>query len=203
MRLANPIDLAGAAVAVAVLAVLPLFFPLELRRSACSPSALCYGIWAASWDFMSGLTGRENFGHSLFIGAGAYTAGFLNTEFGVNAWWSLARSAGGGRALRSRRRLSDPALAGPYFALAMLSADDGDAAPDAHLLAHTGGEDGLNGLAPLIHSQLGFYYFTLAFLAASAVLLRLIANSSWGVILRAIRGEELPPGQNGRNSVLP
>ena len=27
---------------------------------------------------MSGLTGRENFGHSLFIGAGAYTAGFLN-----------------------------------------------------------------------------------------------------------------------------
>ena len=51
--------------------------------------ALCFGMWAASWDFMSGLTGRENFGHSLFIGAGAYTAGFLNVNFGVNPWWSL------------------------------------------------------------------------------------------------------------------
>ena len=51
--------------------------------------ALCFAMWAASWDFMSGLTGRENFGHSLFIGAGAYTAGFLNVNFGVNPWWSL------------------------------------------------------------------------------------------------------------------
>ena len=42
-----------------------------------------YGIWAATWDFMSGLTGRENFGHALFIGVGAYTAGFMNTTFGL------------------------------------------------------------------------------------------------------------------------
>jgi branched-chain amino acid transport system permease protein len=53
---------------------------------------------------MSGLTGRKNFGHSLFIGAGAYTAGFLNVNFGVNPWWSLLaaplsrmRCSGGGQ----------------------------------------------------------------------------------------------------------
>ena len=44
--------------------------------------SLIYAIWAMSFDFMSGLTGRENFGHSLFIGVGAYTAGFCS---GVSA----------------------------------------------------------------------------------------------------------------------
>src|SRR6202030_3083355 len=55
--------------------------------------ALCNAMWAASWDFMSGLTGRENFGHALFIGSGAYTAGFLSTTFNLNPWWGLPSSA--------------------------------------------------------------------------------------------------------------
>jgi branched-chain amino acid transport system permease protein len=55
---------------------------------------------------------------------------------------------------------------------------------------YTGGQDGLNGLFPIFDSTLAYYYLTLAFLAASAVLLKALANSSWGVILRAIRGDE-------------
>ena len=47
------------------------------------------GIWAASWDFFSGLTGRENFGHALFIGGGAYAAAFLNGNFGLDPWFSI------------------------------------------------------------------------------------------------------------------
>src|SRR5262249_58928439 len=35
-----------------------------------------------------------------------------------------------------------------------------------------------------------YYYVVLGCLAASAVILKLIANSSWGLILRAIRGDE-------------
>ena len=66
---------------------------LALAAAACSTSnyligvltvCVIYGIWAASWDFMSGLTGRENFGHALFIGVGAYTAGFLATDLSAN-----------------------------------------------------------------------------------------------------------------------
>src|SRR5262245_65704621 len=82
------IDWLGALAAFCVLAAIPLMFGSSYIVGVMTV-ALCYGMWAASWDFMSGLTGRENFGHSLFIGAGAYTAGFLNVNFGANPWWSL------------------------------------------------------------------------------------------------------------------
>src|SRR5512138_1351772 len=82
------IDWLGAVVCAAALVATPLLFGSSYIIGVMTV-ALCYGMWAASWDFMSGLTGRENFGHSLFIGAGAYTAGFLNVNFGANPWWSL------------------------------------------------------------------------------------------------------------------
>ena len=79
----SPIDLAGAVVVVAMLALAPLLLNSNYLTGVLTVCAV-YGIWAASWDFMSGLTGRENFGHSLFIGAGAYTAGFLATVWFAN-----------------------------------------------------------------------------------------------------------------------
>ena len=87
-------DWLGALVALSALIAAPLLYGSTYVTGILTVS-LCYGIWAASWDFMSGLTGRENFGHALFIGAGAYTAGFLNVEFGANPWWSLPAGAAG------------------------------------------------------------------------------------------------------------
>lgn len=183
------IDLAGAAGFLAVMALLPLLFDSNYLIGVLTVSAI-YGIWAVSWDFMSGLTGRENFGHSLFIGVGAYTAGFLNTSFGANAWWSLP--AGMVMAVLFAILIGLPTLRlkGPYFALAMLS---GAVIMQRLMLIfweHTGGEEGINGLTPLIRSQLGFYYFVLAVLAATTLVLLALARSNWGLILRAIRGDE-------------
>src|ERR1700709_1041521 len=87
----SPIDLAGAVAIVAVLALAPMLLNSNYLTGVLTICAI-YAIWAASWDFMSGLTGRENFGHSLFIGTGAYTAGFLATVFGFGPWWSLPAS---------------------------------------------------------------------------------------------------------------
>ena len=86
------IDGFGAVALVAVLAAAPAIIDSSYMTGVLTVCVI-YGIWAASWDFMSGLTGRENFGHALFIGAGAYTAGFLNVTFFVNPWWSLPASA--------------------------------------------------------------------------------------------------------------
>ncbi|HEY0522867.1 MAG TPA: branched-chain amino acid ABC transporter permease [Stellaceae bacterium] len=151
---------------------------------------LCYGIWAASWDFMSGLTGRENFGHSLFIGAGAYTAGFLNTEFGLNPWWSLPSAAAVAVLFSLLIGFPTLRLRGPYFALAMLSATTVMQYLVIIFSRYTGGQDGLNGIFPILDSQLDYYYLTLAFLVATVVVLKLLALSPWGTILRAIRGDE-------------
>jgi branched-chain amino acid transport system permease protein len=183
------IDWVGAVLALVVLAAAPLASGSSYIIGVLTV-ALCFGIWAASWDFMSGLTGRENFGHSLFIGAGAYAAGFLNVNFGLSPWWSLLAAPLVAVFFSILMGFPTLRLKGPYFALAMLSG----AAVMQNLTIifseYTGGQDGLNGLEPLLDPPLAQYYFTLACLALTALVLKLIANSPWGTILRAIRGDE-------------
>src|SRR5205823_6532121 len=55
---------------------------------------------------------------------------------------------------------------------------------------HTGGEEGIQGIDPLLASPLHFYWFVVAVLALTTLLLAWIARSNWGLILRAIRGDE-------------
>ncbi len=183
------IDLIGVLGFVILMAVLPLIFGGNYLIGVLTVSVI-YGIWAVTWDFMSGLTGRENFGHSLFIGVGAYTAGFANTVFGFNGWWSIPAAMVMAAIFALAIGLPTLRLKGPYFALAMLSS----AVIMQRLMLifweHTGGEEGINGLTPLIHSQLGFYYFALAALVVLTAFLLVLARSNWGLILRAIRGDE-------------
>src|ERR1035437_6971765 len=114
------IDVAGALGFIAFMAALPLVFGGNYLIGVLTVSVI-YGIWAVSWDFMSGLTGRENFGHSLFIGVGAYTAGFLNTTFGFGGWWSLPAAMVMAMVFALVIGVPTLRLKGPYFALAMLS----------------------------------------------------------------------------------
>ncbi len=185
----KPFDLLGAGIFIAVMAALPLIFPGDYLLGVLTVSVI-YAIWAVTWDFMSGLTGRENFGHSLFIGVGAYTAGFMNTTFGFNGWWSLPAAMLMAALFALLVGLPTLRLKGPYFALAMLSS----AVIMQRLMLifweYTGGEEGVNGIEPLIWSQMGYYYFALVALVLITALLLVIAHSNWGLILRAIRGDE-------------
>jgi branched-chain amino acid transport system permease protein len=183
------IDFAGALGFIAFMAALPLVFGGNYLIGVLTVSVI-YGIWAVSWDFMSGLTGRENFGHSLFIGVGAYTAGFLNTTLGFSGWWSLPAAMVMAMVFALVIGVPTLRLKGPYFALAMLS---GAVIMQRLMLIfweQTGGEEGINGIEPLIRSQLAFYYFALAALVLVTALLMALARSHWGLILRAIRGDE-------------
>ena len=183
------IDIVGAAIALAALVAAPLLFPSTYVIGVLTV-ALCYGLWAASWDFMSGLTGRENFGHSLFIGAGAYTAGFMSATFDLNPWWSLVAAPLVAVLFSLLIGFPTLRLRGPYFALAMLSATTAMQYLTIIYSPYTGGQDGLNGLFPMLDSQRDYYYLTLAFLVAAVLALKLLANSSFGLLLRAIRGDE-------------
>jgi branched-chain amino acid transport system permease protein len=167
-------DAMGAAAVVAALVLAPLVVRSNYFTGILTVSVI-YGIYAASWDFMSGLTGRENFGHALFIGAGAYTAAFLDSKLVA---LSLVM---GFPTLRLR---------GPYFALAMLAAATIMQRLTRIFWQYTGGEEGIPGLDPLFDDPLVTYYFCLGILVLATAVLLLLAHSSWGTILRAIRGDE-------------
>jgi len=180
---------AAGATALLLLAAAPLVFPGTYLIGVLTVAAI-YGIWAVSWDFMSGLTGRENFGHSLFIGVGAYAAGFLNVQMELGPWWSLPVSMLLAMGFALLLGFPTLRLKGPYFALAMLSA----AVIMQRLMLifweHTGGEEGIQDIAPLIRNHLHYYWFVLALLGGITFLLGWLARSRWGLILRAIRGDE-------------
>jgi branched-chain amino acid transport system permease protein len=179
----------GGLTALLFLGVLPTLFTGTYLVGVLTVAAI-YGIWAVSWDFMSGLTGRENFGHSLFIGVGAYAAGFLNVQFGLGPWWSLPASMLVAMVFAVVLGFPTLRLKGPYFALAMLSS----AVIMQRLMLifweHTGGEEGIQDITPLINNPLHYYWFVLAVLGGITLLLSWMARSRWGLILRAIRGDE-------------
>ena len=185
----DSISVAGGLGALAFLGFLPTLFPGKYLIGVLTVAAI-YGIWSVSWDFMSGLTGRENFGHSLFIGVGAYTAGFLNVQFGWGPWWSLPASMVVAAFFGLILGFPTLRLRGPYFALAMLSA----AVIMQRLMLifweFTGGEEGIQDITPLIKDPLHYYWFVLALLGAITWFLAWMARSRWGLILRAIRGDE-------------
>ena len=182
-------DAIGAAAVFAVLALLPLVIRSDYFTGILTVS-LIFGIWTTSWDFMSGLTGRENFGHALFIGAGAYTAAFLNGKFELTPWLGLPVGALAAVAFSLVVGFPTLRLRGPYFALAMLAAATIMQRLTRIFWEYTGGEEGIPGLDPLFESHLVMYYFCLGALALTAGVLLLLARSSWGTILRAIRGDE-------------
>ena len=182
-------DWLGAGALVALLAALPLFLENRYFTGVFTVCAID-GIWAASWDFFSGLSGRENFGHALFIGGGAYAAAFMNGKFGFNPWWSIPVGIVVPAALSLVIGFPTLRLRGPYFALAMLAAAAIMQQFAVIFWQYTGGTEGIYGMSRLIDSSLGNYYFVLATLVATVAVLKAIAASRWGRILRAIKGDE-------------
>ena len=45
-----------------------------------------FGYLASCWNLMAGFAGQASLGHSLFVGAGAYTSSFLLMEAGLSPW---------------------------------------------------------------------------------------------------------------------
>ena len=186
---------------VAILVALALV-PLAVRdRYFLSVFTLAnlYAAIAASWDLLSGYTGRENFGHAVFIGTGAYTAALLNTRLHLSPVLGIA--AGGGAVVALAILVGVPTLRlrGPYFALATLAVAGIMERLALLLWPLTGGEDGVYGVQPLSLSAPTTYYTTLAFMAIVVLGLYWATRSEWGMVLRAIRANEEACEASGLN----
>src|SRR5260221_6097531 len=159
-----------------------------------------FAVFAASWDLLAGYTGQVNFGHGFFFGAGAYTSALLSLKLGVTPWltiWAGAAVAAlfgylsGYLCLRLRGSyLSLATLAFPLIALGLLFAF-----PD-----FSGGELGISGLRRLAATPTANYYVAAVSMLAIVFGLWLLADSNFGIVLHAIRDDEVAARASGINT---
>ncbi|MGH8669724.1 MAG: branched-chain amino acid ABC transporter permease [Burkholderiales bacterium] len=159
-----------------------------------------FATFAASWDLLAGYTGQVNFGHALFFGAGAYTSALLSVQLGITPWatiWAGAAVAAlfglgvGYLCLRLRGSyLSLATLAFPLIALGLLFAFPG----------FSGGELGISGLRRLAVSPAANYYVAAVSMLAIVFGLWLLADSRLGIVLHAIRDDEVAARASGINT---
>jgi len=160
-----------------------------------------FAIFAASWDLLAGYTGQVNFGHALFFGVGAYTSALMSLKLGISPWatiWAgaaLAALSGYGvgyLCLRLRGSyLSLATLAFPLIALGLLFAF-----PD-----FSGGELGISGLRRLTLSVTGNYYIAAIAMLVVVFGLWALADSKFGIVLHAIRDDEVAARASGINTL--
>jgi branched-chain amino acid transport system permease protein len=159
-----------------------------------------FAIFAASWDLLSGFTGQMNFGHALFFGVAAYTSGLINVHFKIPHFFTIPVGAlaavltgliVGIPCLRLRHTyLALTTLAFPLILMGVVFA-----IPDV-----TGGELGVSGLDRLSGSRLHDYYITTVLMLVLCFIMWKITDSKTGIILHAIREDELACRTAGINT---
>jgi len=159
-----------------------------------------FAMFAASWDLLAGYTGQVNFGHALFFGAGAYASALSSLKLGISPWATIWAGTGvaaligvlsGYLCLRLRGSyLSLATLAFPLIALGILFAF-----PD-----FSGGELGVSGLRRLMPSATGNYYVAVVSMLVVVFALWGLADSKFGIVLHAIRDDEVAARASGINT---
>ena len=173
---------------IVLLAVAP--FVLSPINTLKVTSALFLGVYAMSWDAVSGYTGQISFGHALFFAAGGYTTALLNVHYGVSPLIgiplgvlvaALAGLAIGVPALRVR---------GPYLSLITLVAPIILLQLFVYFSGFTGGEIGLLGVEQFTPDPNTNYYIAFAVFLFSLVVFLLITRSDAGSVFTAIREDQ-------------
>ncbi|MFH0845211.1 MAG: branched-chain amino acid ABC transporter permease [Pseudomonadota bacterium] len=198
---ASPLNLKRFRIHMAIV-VLLLIIPIFVKSNyVIDLLLLCniYAMFLSSWDLLTGYTGQISFGHTLFIGGGAYTAGLLSFYFKVPIYITIP--LGGCVAAILGIGLGMPALRlkGPYLALATFAASAVLSGLAAVFWEYSGGEDGLYGVAPLASNFVVKYYWSIGFMVVICGFLLFLVNSQYGLILKSIREDEYAAQASGIN----
>ena len=162
---------------------------------------LMWVVIGSSWNLLAGFTGQISFGHAIFFGAGAYTAGIFLTKLELSAWWGMA--IGGVVAMAFALFVGWVCfrLRGPYFALATL------AGGEIIRLAATNWESLTEGMVGILiiqtfRSKLPYYYIALGLAAACIFVVHFVMKSKWGYYFVSIREDQDSAEAMGINTTL-
>ncbi|MCD6151850.1 MAG: branched-chain amino acid ABC transporter permease [Deltaproteobacteria bacterium] len=191
-------------IALLIVGLFLLGFPAVVHSSYYQHLLIITFIWViigSSWNLLAGYTGQVSFGHAIFFGVGAYTAGILATKLGISAWWGMLLGGFVSMAVALFVGWVCFRLRGPYFALATL------AGGEIFRLIATNWESLTDGMVGILiittfKSKLPYYYLALGLAAACIFAIHLIMKSKWGYYFVSIREDQDAAESLGINTAL-
>jgi branched-chain amino acid transport system permease protein len=185
----------GGAVTMALLAA-PMFTanPFFLHLLIMVLFSTLLGV---SWNLLGGYAGQVSFGHSAFLGIGAYATMLLHLKLGWSPWLGLAAGAGLAALVALPIGLICFRLRGPYFSLATLAVaeiirlialnwESLTAGPQGLLITHLPALS-LFGKAVNWESKVPFYYLIAALTLLGMGTTQYLSQSRLGAYLIAVR----------------
>ncbi|HZV53131.1 MAG TPA: branched-chain amino acid ABC transporter ATP-binding protein/permease [Candidatus Dormibacteraeota bacterium] len=190
----------GTPLLAVVLVVLPVF--LDLYKAHVAVLILLFVMVAIGLSLVMGFGGQVNLAQAAFFGTGAYVSAILTSTYGWNPW--LAAPVAILSTCLMALVVGLPALRVQSHYLGIVSL--GLAVAFASLLTNatfTGGASGISKIPPLpmpgvdLTDDYNDYYLVLAVLALLVALARLIAGTTLGRRLRAMRDDTLAAAASG------
>ena len=168
--------------------VFPLVVPSDYYRHLVI-IALTWVVIGSAWNLLAGYTGQVSFGHAIFFGVGAYTAGILVTKLQISAWYGMILGGVVAMAVALFVGWVCFRLRGPYFALATL------AGGEIIRLVATNWESLTEGMVGILiiqsfRSKVPYYYIALATAVICIYVIHLIMKSKWGYYFVSIREDQ-------------
>jgi branched-chain amino acid transport system permease protein len=200
--------------AAAILAI-ALVYPVFVDSYDVGSSAyfLCWVFMALGLCLMWGYNGMMSFGQTFFFGLGGYGYGVIEINLGVAHGGAMASLVGAMAVTAVAAALLGyfmiyGRIGGMFFGIVTFAVTlalafflNQTAGPEWHIgPARLNGFNGMQGMDPLALPWFGgdidlegtaFYYFVLALLVVTYLLLRMLVNSRFGNVLVAIREDPL------------
>lgn len=172
---------------------------------------MMWTILGASWNILGGYGGQVSFGHSVFLGVGAYTTMILYLKFNLAPWYGLVLGGLAAAVFSLPIAFICFRLRGPYFSLSTLALAEIVRLVALNWESLTAGPVGLliTTLPPVSilghqinwESKIPFYYFALAICLAAMGLTALMARARLGAYLLALREDIDSAEASGINTV--
>ena len=180
--------------------IFPLVVPSDYYRHLVI-IALMWVVIGSAWNLLAGYTGQVSFGHAIFFGTGAYTAGILVTKLQISAWYGMILGGVVAMVIALFVGWVCFRLRGPYFALATL------AGGEIIRLVATNWESLTEGMVGILiiqsfRSKVPYYYIALAMAVVCIYVIHLIMKSKWGYYFVSIREDQDAAESLGINTTL-
>lgn len=173
---------------VIVFGLVPVFMTSTYQMNLAS-HILIWGLFATSFNMLWGLTGMLSFGQALYYGLGAYFVGLMVKYLG-SIWFFPGMLIGIIAAvivafLIGRLLIK---VGGVYFTMLTLAFAQLVWQITFKWYEFTGGDDGIVGIIQpgIFSNPIVYYYFTLIVVITSIWILKRIAYSPFGLILRCV-----------------